>query len=223
MTTLRATMRTSVRESGERFALDVSLEAPPGMTVLFGPSGSGKSLTLACLAGLVRVEEGRVTLGEETWEDPARRFRMPPERRRCAYVPQSLALFPHLDVLANVAFGIPSSVRGEARTARARALLERFHVGGLATRRTRTLSGGEAQRVALARAFASEPRVLLLDEPFSALDRPLRGKLIDELKTALAAAPLPTVLVTHDTDEASAFEARVVTIAAGRSSSTPSG
>lgn len=200
------------------FVLDVAFEVPPGVTILFGPSGAGKSRTLACIAGIAKPDRGVVALGGDVWLDTERRIARPVHERRCALVFQSLALFPHMTALENVAYGVPRSAAPtrEARRARARAMLERMRALPLEGRLPRTLSGGEAQRVALARAFASEPRVLLLDEPFSALDAAVKRALLEELREVLRASPVPTLLVTHDEAEAAAVGEREVRIDRGR-------
>lgn len=197
-------------------SLDVAFEAPPGITVLFGPSGAGKSTTLAIIAGLLAPRAGRVQVGDEVWLDTAVGLERPVHLRRLAFVFQSLALFPHLTGAENVAYGLDRALPREERQARARALLARMQVPHLADRRPRTYSGGEAQRVALARAFAREPRVLLLDEPFSAMDRRLRAELGEEVKRYVAEARIPAVLVTHHRMEARALGDRVVRLEAGR-------
>lgn len=179
-----------------RLPLRLSTTGP--INVIMGPSGVGKTTLLSSLAGLVRPA-GRISVGGEVWLDD--RCWVAPERRRVGLVPQSLALFPHLDALGNVAFGLD---RGE-RQAHALAMLERMRVGHLAHRRPSTFSGGEAQRVALARAFARKPRLVLLDEPFSALDRPLRTALVADLTALVAELDATLIHVTHDEDEASAL------------------
>lgn len=209
--TLSVRIRLSLRGLG----LDVAFEAPAGVTVLFGPSGAGKSRTLACIAGLARPDEGRIALGEDVWFDAASRSERPIHERRVAFVFQSLALFPHMTAVDNVAYGI----RGETKAGRreqARAMLARMHVAHLADRKPGTFSGGEAQRVALARAFAMTPRLLLLDEPFSALDAAVKRDLLEEIKEHVAAADVPAILVTHDTGEARALGERVLFIEQGR-------
>ncbi len=198
------------------FALDVDFTAPPGVTVLFGPSGSGKSTTLAAIAGLARPAAGRIALGDIPWFDADARVDVAVHRRRVAYVFQSLALFPHLSAVSNVAYGMPRELDRQARTGKAISLLERFHVAHLAQRRPPTFSGGEAQRVALARALASDPQVILLDEPFSALDRDLRLELIAELRDTLRDLGAPVVFVTHHRQEARALGQRLVVLAKGR-------
>jgi molybdate transport system ATP-binding protein len=198
------------------FELDVAFEVPPGVTVLFGPSGAGKSRTLAGIAGLIALDRGLVTVGDEVWFDAERRISMPIHRRRVGYVFQSFALFPHLTALQNVVYGIPRELPAEERRTRARAMLEKMHVAKLADRHPRTFSGGEAQRVALARAFAMGPRVVLLDEPFTALDRALKKELMRDLRERLASEHVPSILVTHDPGEAEALGERVIFIDRGR-------
>ena len=202
------------------FSLDVTFDVAPGVTVLFGPSGAGKSRTLACIAGLVRPHRGRVALGEEVWFDARQRKEVPIHERRIAYVFQSLALFPHMTAAENVAYGIPRKVSAEERRARALAMLERMHVRKLADRMPRTFSGGEAQRVAIARAFAMPPRVVLLDEPFSALDARLKSELLREVGELLADDRVPTILVTHQSEDAEALGERVIFLERGRVSQT---
>jgi molybdate transport system ATP-binding protein len=212
--TLHVQARVSHQAGG--FALDVDFEAPPGVTVLFGPSGSGKSTTLAAIAGLVRPTSGRIALGPEAWFDRAARVDVPVHRRRVAFVFQSLALFPHMSAIANVVYGMDRSLDRRAREDRARALLDRLRAGHLADRRPATFSGGEAQRVALARALATSPRVILLDEPFSALDRELRVELIADLRDFIRELDVPVLFVTHHRAEARALGERVVLLEKGR-------
>jgi molybdate transport system ATP-binding protein len=193
--------------------LDVALEVPAeGCLALAGPSGAGKSSILRVAAGLLRPLDGRVTCGEEVWLDTARGIDAPPERRRCGFVFQDYALFPHLSALGNVAYPL----RGRNRAQRARRELERFGVGHLADSRPATLSGGERQRVAVARALALRPRALLLDEPLSALDSRTRAQAGRELGAVLRDAGVPALLVTHDFSEAALLGDRVGVIDAGR-------
>ncbi|HSK00623.1 MAG TPA: ATP-binding cassette domain-containing protein [Kofleriaceae bacterium] len=196
------------------FRLSVELSCPPGITCVMGPSGSGKSTLLATLAGLAVPDRGRVALGEEVWLDRARRVDVPVHARRLAYVFQGLALFPHLSALGNVEYGMHDVPRPE-RAVRAAALLERLGVGHLARRRPRTFSGGEAQRVALARAIARSPRLILLDEPFSALDRELRAQLTTLVRELVAELGVPLVHVTHSVAEARLLADQVVRIERG--------
>jgi len=210
--------RVRVRQTGQgaAFELDVSVQVPPGICCILGPSGSGKSTLLAAISGLVRPDVGRVALGDEVWFDGAGGIDVPVDRRRVAYVFQSLALFPHLDAIHNVEYGMARSVPRAERHERAEALLARLGVAHLARRRPRTFSGGEAQRVALARALALQPRVILLDEPFSALDRPLRIQLASLVRDLVDELQVPLLHVTHSIGEARALADRVVHIERGR-------
>jgi molybdate transport system ATP-binding protein len=198
------------------FALDVRFEVPPGITVLFGPSGSGKSTTLQAIAGLLRPDRGRIALGDDAWFDAAAGIDTPPHLRGVAYVFQSLALFPHLTAARNVMYGMDRAVPSGDRRARAQEMLARWKVAHLADRRPATFSGGEAQRVALARAFAMRPRVLLLDEPFSAMDHALRSALVGEVRAFVDELRIPALHVTHHRNEARALGDRAVLLAAGR-------
>jgi molybdate transport system ATP-binding protein len=208
-------LRVEARHRLGALALDVSLTVRPGECLaLAGPSGAGKTSVLRVAAGLLRPEAGLVTAGEETWLDTERGIDVPPERRRCGYVFQEYALFPHLTAWQNVAYPLRRAPRGERRE-RALALLERFGVGHLADARPRTLSGGERQRVAVARTLAREPGVLLLDEPLSALDARTRASAARELAEVLREVEVPALLVTHDFAEAAHLGDRVGVIDAG--------
>jgi molybdate transport system ATP-binding protein len=215
------------------FALDVELAAGAGECLaLAGPSGAGKSTVLRIVAGLLRPERGRVTCGEATWLDAARGVDLPPERRRCGYVFQDYALFPHLRAWENVAYGLRGNdvdglrqnvlngprrrVPRAERRRRALALLDRFGLADRADARPRTLSGGERQRVALARALAVRPAALLLDEPLSALDARTRAAASREVATVLREAGVPALLVTHDFEEAAVLGDRVGVMDGGR-------
>jgi molybdate transport system ATP-binding protein len=198
------------------FDLDVAFDVPPGVTVLFGPSGSGKSTTLAAIAGLVRPASGRIAVDDEVWFDSQANIQVAVHRRRVAFVFQSLALFPHMTALENVVYGVRRALDRSARARRARALLERLRVPHLADRKPRTFSGGEAQRVALARALATSPRVILLDEPFSALDGELRVELMADLRESIGELHLPVLFVTHHREEARALGDRLVLLKDGR-------
>lgn len=197
-------------------ALDVALAVRPGECLaLAGPSGAGKTSVLRVAAGLLCPERGLVEAGGDTWLDTARGIDVPPERRRCGYVFQEYALFPHLTAWQNVAYPLRGYPRRERRE-RALGLLERFGMRGLADARPRTLSGGERQRVALARVLAREPGVLLLDEPLSALDARTRAGAARELASVLREVEAPALLVTHDFAEAAQLGDRVGVIDAGR-------
>jgi molybdate transport system ATP-binding protein len=195
------------------FELDAALAVGAGECVaLAGPSGAGKTSLLRVVAGLLHPREGHVVCGEETWLDTAHGVDIPPERRRCGYVFQDYALFPHLSAWRNVAYALPR----ENRRARALALLDRFGVADRADADPRELSGGERQRVALARALATEPRALLLDEPLSALDARTRARAARELAATLHEVGVPALLVTHDFAEAALLGDRVAVVDAGR-------
>jgi molybdate transport system ATP-binding protein len=204
----------------DAFSLDVAFEAGAGFTILAGPSGSGKSTLLGAIAGLIHPTSGRITLGAETWFDDARRIDMAPQRRRVAIVFQSLALFPHMTGAENVAYGMARALDRRARRARGAALLERLRVAHVAERKPPTFSGGEAQRVAIARALATEPRVVLLDEPFSALDAALRRDLAADVREILRPLRIPVILVTHQPEQARAEGDRLMTLERGRIVST---
>jgi molybdate transport system ATP-binding protein len=181
-----------------------------GVLALAGPSGSGKTTLLRMAAGLARPERGRVTCGGKTWLDTERGVDAPPERRRCGFVFQDHALFPHMTALGNVRYG----ARGHER--RALGLLERLGVAHRAAARPRELSGGERQRVALARALATDPAALLLDEPLAALDPRTRAGAGRELADVVAATGVPAIVVTHDFTEASLLADEVAVLDAGR-------
>jgi molybdate transport system ATP-binding protein len=189
------------------FGLELALEVGPETVALVGPSGAGKSSVLRAVAGLLRPDRGRVALDGRTWFDSERGIDLPPERRSVGLVFQEYALFPHLTVRANVAFG------GRRRVDE---LLERFRISHLADARPRAISGGERQRVALARALARDPRVLLLDEPLSALDAHTRAGVRAELQELLRGLGLPALLVTHDFEDAAALADRVGVLVEGR-------
>jgi len=203
-------------ETERGFRLQVALDFGPGVSVLFGPSGAGKTTILSAIAGLLRPDAGRITLAGETLFDARMGRDCPPHQRRVALVFQSLALFPHLDALGNVAYGVPGMLGKAERAERAHGWLSRMRVAELSGRYPSSFSGGEAQRVALARALASEPRALLLDEPFSALDQALVNELSAELVDHVNALSLPTVLVTHDRRLVRALGGEVTLLRSGK-------
>ncbi len=197
------------------FTLDAAWNAGDEVVTLFGPSGAGKSLTLQCLAGLLRPDVGRIVVNGRTFDDTAAAVHLPPQARRLGYVFQGYALFPHLTVAENVGFGLRNRSPAERRR-RVPETLDRFELAGLATRYPRQLSGGQQQRVALARALAPDPEVLLLDEPLSALDAPLRRQLREELARVIRDFRKTVVLVTHDLAEAYQLGERLVVYDTGR-------
>jgi len=194
--------------------LAVSLTvAPSELFALVGPSGSGKTTTLRAIAGIDRIRHGRVAVNGVIWQGPG--VFVPPQHRRVGMVFQHYALFPHLSALDNVALAVPAGSREERRR-RARELLRLVHLEGLEDRRPHRLSGGQQQRVALARALARDPLLLLLDEPFSAVDQVTRRRLQRELVLLRQKRPLTTVLVTHDLEEAVRLADRMGVIHHGR-------
>jgi molybdate transport system ATP-binding protein len=202
---------------GDRFAVEADLSLGTGggpVTVLFGPSGAGKTTVLRCLAGLLRPDAGLVRWDDETWFDADAGVSVPPQRRRIGFVFQDYALFPHLTVRSNVGFGLPAG--GPGREERVAELVRLLELGGLEERRPEQLSGGERQRVALARALAPHPRLLLLDEPLSALDAPSREPLRAELRRRLVGLGIPTLVVTHDRTEAIALGDQLAVLIEGR-------
>ena len=197
------------------FRLDAIFTADTGLVVIFGPSGAGKSLTLQAIAGTFLPDSGRIVIDGQTVYDSAQQINLPPQGRQVGYVPQHYALFPHLTAKENISFGLVSLPRRE-RERRVNEVLELFDLRGLGRRRPRELSGGQQQRVALARALAVQPRLLLLDEPFAALDAPLRGALRQELAQVQARWGITTLIVTHDLADAFALGQRVVVYDCGR-------
>jgi len=196
--------------------LEVDLDVPAGRCLaIAGPSGAGKSSALRVAAGLLRPATGRVTCGEEVWLDTAAGIDRRPEERRCGYVFQDYALFPHQRAWQNVAYALRDRPRS-SREDEARSWLARFGLEELADARPATLSGGERQRVALARALARRPDVLLLDEPLSALDTRTRAAAARQLAEVLRASDIPAVLVTHDFTEAALLGDKVAIIDGGR-------
>lgn len=212
---LSARVRLERRAARSSFLLDVSIEVPAGITILFGPSGAGKSTLLDCIAGLLHPNAGRIAVGEKTLFDSDARVNLPPQKRGIAYVFQSLALFPRMTVDDNVAYGLADLPSGE-RATRVRTILSAFHVEALRARRPDEISGGEKQRVALARSLVTQPQVLLLDEPLSALDSELKASIVADLRAWNAAQRIPILYVTHSRDEMEALAERVIRLEGGR-------
>ena len=197
------------------FVLDVSIEVPPGITILFGASGAGKSTLLDCIAGLARPDEGRILLGGDVLFDSVRAIHIPAPKRRIAYVFQTLALFPHLSAEENVAYGLRNLPEGQRRE-RVGEILAVFRVEKLRKQRPGEISGGEKQRIALARSLVTEPRVLLLDEPLTGLDAELKAAIVDDLRAWNTARAIPILYVTHNRDEVDALGERVIALDNGR-------
>ena len=206
-----------------RFHLDVAFASDASRLVLFGASGAGKSLTLRSIAGLLRPDRGHVKVAGETLFDSAAGIDVPARDRGLAYLFQDYALFPHLTVRQNVAFGLrhgwKSGWRNPSRRVADPRVIEWLHtleLDGLADRYPEQLSGGQRQRTALARALIGEPRALLLDEPFAALDEALRQRLRLELAALQQRLSLPMLLITHDAADVERFGEAVITIEHGR-------
>lgn len=197
------------------FTLDVAFSVGDELVAIFGPSGSGKSVTLRCIAGLMEPDSGRVVLNSRPVFDSARRLNLRPQERRIGYVFQNYALLPHLTVAENVAYGLHRLDKSE-RAHRVDKMVASMRLQGLEHRRPPDLSGGQQQRVALARALVTDPELLLLDEPFSALDSPIRSRLHGELLQLLKALPITTVLVTHNLAEAYTLSETMVVYDAGK-------
>ena len=209
---LSATIRTRLSDA---FTMDVALSVPAGVTILFGASGSGKSTVLRAVAGLLRPDGGSITIGTRVVFDRSARLDVPARARRIGYVFQHLALFPHLSVEENLAFGLHDQP-ADSRQRKVREIAESFRIEHLLGRRPGAISGGERQRAALARSLVTDPSVLLLDEPLSALDHPTQSRIIDDLRRWNAAHEIPILYVTHSHREVFALGDRVIVLDNGR-------
>jgi molybdate transport system ATP-binding protein len=201
-----------MRSGNQEFVLQAEFSCSQRALVLFGPSGSGKTLTLQAVAGLLPPDAGRIRINGDVLYDSDAGVNLPTRKRHVGYVFQDYALFPHLTVRQNVAFGLkPLLGRMSRRQAQSvDELIELFGLSRVAGLRPSSISGGQRQRTALARALATQPRMLLLDEPFSALDQPLRLRMRKELARILERFDIPMVMVTHDPEEAECFAQAVV-------------
>lgn len=208
-------LSVAIRKSLGEFTLECDFTAPPGITILFGASGSGKTTLLNCLAGLTTPDGGRIIIGGRVLFDSEKRIDIPAEQRNAGYVFQDLALFPHLNVGANVEYGL-FRLPVRARRERSQAILESFRIADLRDRRPREISGGQRQRVALARSLVTNPSILLLDEPLSGLDAPTRSRLIDDLRAWNDEHRIPMMYVTHAREEVFALSERVLVFEAGK-------
>jgi len=197
------------------FELNVAFTASEAPFSILGPSGAGKTMLLRCISGLERPDQGRIALKDRVLFDSEQNIRIPARRRRIGMVFQNYALFPHRTVEENVAFGL-HQLSSEERAARVKALIERTHLKELANRYPRELSGGEQQRTALARALAIDPEALLLDEPLSALDTHLRSQVEAHLQEVFSTYQRPTLLVTHNIEEAYRLGERLLVLSRGR-------
>jgi molybdate transport system ATP-binding protein len=209
------TLHTQVRKAYAAFQLDVDATFSPGVTAIFGSSGSGKTTWLECIAGLQRLDDGNIVFGDTTWFDFAKNINLSPGRRGLGYIFQSAALFPHLTVRANVEYGL-HTLGSRERHQRGREAMAAFHIEHIADQHAARISGGERQRVALARALVRDPKCLLLDEPFSALDFNAKRRLMDDLLSWNEARHIPILLVTHALEEVLAMAHEVLVLQAGR-------
>ncbi|MFN6996612.1 MAG: ATP-binding cassette domain-containing protein [Aquincola tertiaricarbonis] len=204
---------------GSRFTLDVRFATAQPHLALVGPSGAGKSQTLKMIAGIARPDAGRVQVAGRLLHDSASGFSLPAQRRRLGYVFQDYALFPHLTVRQNIGFARRGGWLNPQRAwpdDTVQRWLRAFHLTAIADHQPHQISGGQRQRTALARALAAEPAALLLDEPFAALDKPLRAHLRRELRDLRADIDIPTLLITHDDEDAALLAGEVLHMQAGR-------
>lgn len=206
-------IKKRLHSSGGEFTLDMQFNVAAGEFItLFGPSGAGKTTLLRCLAGLDGPDLGRIVVGGETWFDGASRANLPPQKRRVGYMFQDYALFPNMSVRGNIEFAL----RKGADRQRVAELIEIMALDELQHRKPATLSGGQQQRAALARALAAEPHLLLLDEPFSALDHVTRMRLHEEVLSMQRRYGLTTVMVSHDVGEVYRLSQRVLLLEEGK-------
>jgi len=208
-------LRKQLGQARDSFSLDLEFHAAPGITILFGPSGAGKTSILDCIAGLLTPDSGRIVIGERVRFDSATAVNLATPKRQVGYVFQDLALFPHLTVLENVEYGLSHLLRRQRRE-RSSAILDAFRVSGLGQRKISEVSGGERQRVALARTLVTDPAVLLLDEPLTAFDASTKSKIISDLRSWNAAHGIPILYVTHSREEVFALGERVIALDGGR-------
>ena len=197
------------------FKLDVEWAMENELAVLFGFSGAGKSMTLQLIAGLIRPDEGWIYSGNRTLFDSRSGINLAPQARSIGYVFQNLALFPHMTVKRNILYGA-GGIRTETKDEQVRKMMETFHLVGLESRYPSEISGGQQQRVALARALIRRPDLILLDEPFSALDNPLRLEMQKFLKEVRKEFNIPLLLVTHDLSEAFSLADKIIVYSRGR-------
>ncbi len=211
-------VKKKLRSSHGDFTLVADVESAASHMVFFGASGSGKTLTLQMIAGLVRPDSGYIAVDGDVLFDSRSRINRPARDRHVGYLLQDYALFPHMSALDNVGFALsgPFGRLSPAARKRAHELLERFEVDRLWDRLPGEMSGGQRQRVALARALAAEPRILLLDEPFSALDPLLRVRMRGEIRDLLSDWQIPVTIISHDPDDVEAFADMLVIFSAGR-------
>ena len=211
----RGKLSLNARRRFDGFQLNVQVHIPLSFTALLGVSGAGKSLTLRSLAGLLHLEEGHIALDGRVLFDSQQHIFLPPQARRIGYVPQHSALFPHQTVAEQIRFALPARIHRKSQAARVAELIVALELEGLERRYPDALSGGQQRRVALARALAADPQLLVLDEPFSALDVPVRERLYELLRHLHRQFALPVILVTHDRAEVEQLADTVVVLHQG--------
>lgn len=208
-------IQARIRKKLGAFTLDIDFSAAAGITVLFGASGAGKTLTLDCIAGFQKPDAGRILLDDALLYDGAAGVHLPPQKRKCGYVFQNYALFPHMTLRENLTFAAERVPRLE-RHRRVNEMIERFKLGDVADRRPDQASGGQQQRCSIARALISSPRLLLLDEPARGLDAPLRADLYAVIQQVRAEFETPVLLVTHDLEECFELAQEMLIMRGGR-------
>lgn len=216
--------KTLQRNDGSHFTLDIRLCCQSQRTVIMGASGSGKSLMLKAVAGLLTPEQGYINVNGVTLFQAQQHINLSPQQRKLAFVFQDYALFPHLNVRQNIACGIRHGLfnpKKRSRYTEVEHWLTAMQLNSVAEQYPAHLSGGQRQRVALARALIAQPRAILLDEPFSALDTQLRAQMRSELSAWQQKLNLPMLLITHDPEDAAAFDAQIWHMDNGCLYSTP--
>ena len=204
----------AIKRSLPGFKLNIDIACENGIVGVLGASGSGKSMLLNCITGLVNPDEGKIILNEKTLFDSSQKVNLHPRDRRVGFLFQNYALFPHMTIFDNIAFGL-GSVSKEEKSERVSSLIERFHLTGMEKRYPSQISGGQQQRVALARAMAAEPEILLLDEPFSALDNHLKNYMLKEMQQFISEFHGITIFVTHNVEEAYQLCDRIAILKSG--------
>jgi molybdate transport system ATP-binding protein len=208
-------IQVRLRKAFSAFSLDLEFQAGAGITILFGPSGAGKTLVLESIAGFARPDEGRILLDDDILFDGATGVHLPPQSRDCGYVFQKGALFPHMTLRENLQFAAERRPRLE-RHRRVNEMIEKFRLTESAGRRPHEVSGGQRQRLSIARALIGGPRVLLLDEPSQGLDAPLRAELYDVLRQVRSEFKTPVLMVTHDLEECFELADQMIVVRAGK-------